>query len=86
MTLFSRPTIATALVGAAALALTLGSAAPASAAGQKNGFAAYAGRSSQPARNTNNNGTTTGPKGALKNGHLTPNTNLPGNSDKKRMP
>ena len=86
MTLFSPPTIATALVGAATLALTLGSAAPASAAGQKNGFAAYAGRSGQPARNTNNNGTTTGPKGALKNGHFTPNTDLPGNSDKKRMP
>ena len=46
--------------------------------GKKTGFASYAGASSQPARNTNNQGTTTGPKGALKNGKTTPNTNYPG--------
>ncbi len=46
--------------------------------GKKNGFVSFAGASSQPARNTNNQGTTSGPRGALKNGKTTPNTNLPG--------
>ena len=46
--------------------------------GKKTGFASFAGASSQPARNTNNQGTTTGPRGALKNGKTTPNTNYPG--------
>jgi opacity protein-like surface antigen len=46
--------------------------------GKKTGFVSFAGSSSQPARNTNNQGTTTGPRGALKNDKTTPNTNLPG--------
>ena len=46
--------------------------------GKKTGFASFAGASSNPARNTNNQVTTSGPRGALKNGKTTPNTNLPG--------
>lgn len=78
--------IRTAIAVAGSLAIIAGSVAPAFAAGKKSGFVSYAGRSSNPAPNTNNNGTTTGPKGALKNGQITPNTNLPGNSEKSRMP
>ena len=65
-----------ALAAAAALATAL--AGPALAQGKKSGFASNAGASSQPAKNTHNQGTTTGPKGALKNDKSTPNTNLPG--------
>ena len=61
-----------------AVAASLGFAGAALAAGQKKGFASFAGASSNPAPNTNNQGTTTGPKGALKNGKSTPNRDLPG--------
>jgi hypothetical protein len=61
-----------------AVAASLGFAGAALAAGQKKGFASFAGASSNPAQNTHNQGTTTGPKGALKNGKTTPNQDLPG--------
>ncbi len=65
----------------AAIVLALGMAGPVLAAGKKSGFVSNAGASSQPAKNTNNEGTTTGPKGALKNGNTSnPNVNLPGKS------
>lgn len=63
-----------------AIALALAVASPAFAAGKKSGFVSNAGASDNPAPNTNNEGTTTGPKGALKNDKLTPNTDLPGKS------
>jgi hypothetical protein len=62
-----------------AVALAAG-VAPALAQGKKSGFVSNAGASSNPAPNTNNQGTTTGPRGALKNDKTTPNTNLPGKS------
>ena len=63
-----------------AIALALTAASPAFAAGKKSGFVSNAGASDNPAPNTNNEGTTTGPKGALKNDKDTPNTDLPGKS------
>ncbi|HWT29537.1 MAG TPA: hypothetical protein VN240_00755 [Propylenella sp.] len=63
-----------------AIALALAMASPGFAAGKKSGFVSNAGASDNPAPNTENEGTTTGPKGALKNDKSTPNTDLPGKS------